>query len=103
MGWIWGKLEPVIVLMVFVLCSSTISIAHLNYPSVCCGNHDCGVIEKIVYTNSGDRIITIKIKDGTLATAVFPKNFTVSLPIDDKEHACIVDSMPRCLFLNGGV
>jgi hypothetical protein len=74
---------------------------HYNYPYPCCGNIDCGEIVEIIILPEGKRNITIRLWNGTFRSAVFPKDFTISLPIDNKSHACISYSAePLCLFGN---
>lgn len=77
--------------------------AHLAYNSYCCGGEDCGVIKNIVILKNGDKLITITVQYGEERSAIFSKDHISGPPIDDKDHACIYNSRPRCLFLNGGV
>ncbi len=76
--------------------------AHYKYSDYCCGGQDCGVIVNITRLPNGDRFITIDTTLGS-KSAIFPRDFKLTPPIDDKEHACILhDGSPRCLYLNGG-
>lgn len=90
-------------LAALVVCAP--SSAHDAYPFPCCGEKDCGPIEKLIVLPNGDRIITIKLFHGlAYRTAIFPASQQSQPPIDARDHACI-DFMrkPLCLFLNGGV
>lgn len=84
--------------MVPALCS-----AHDNYPYSCCGSMDCGKIISMVVLSNGDKVITILNRIGQTATATFPNGQFSQPPIDENDHACILNERPLCLFLNGGV
>jgi len=71
------------------------SKAHMDYPYMCCGGQDCGVITSITYLDNGDMFIAID--NGS--TAVFPKGFHIQASKDSKNHACILgNGKPQCLF-----
>lgn len=84
--------------------------AHLDYPYDCCGNNDCGPIEKSLTMPNGDKIIYITTANGKHLSTIFPKGHTEIPSLDAKDHACILTKNKNnqiiyeagCLFIFNG-
>lgn len=90
-----------LLLMLIALMASAPCEAHNDYPYSCCGNLDCGPILEMYTNPDGSRYITIETIQGQ-RKALFPAAAPVQPSIDDKNHACILNSgAAGCLFLKG--